>query len=267
MGSTRQLQPRSRDRAVPPPPALKCASFTTGSPGKSRPVLFIDFSTTSFCSFQIFYQENATCPESEMNSECCFYKELLPSPVPTPAALPEHSPGHTWLAPVYPPLPPAWGASTTTTTPHWARPAQGGCRFSESVPRRHRGWRWGRGGWGRAAPAPCSEPGPRPLDPQPWEPTGSGPYFSSPLPHPVLLAHPLPPTPTPLTLVWTPALDPLPSLGLLCPTFCLQVYALTPPLQVACAAPHWKPCAQVGQWRGTWVTNPQTKAPAGLASC
>ena len=43
MGSTRSFSPGSCDPAVPPPPALKCASFTTGSPGKSRPVLFINF--------------------------------------------------------------------------------------------------------------------------------------------------------------------------------------------------------------------------------
>ena len=85
--------------------------LTTGFPGKSRPVLFIDFSTTSFCSFQIFYHENATLPKSEMNSEGCFYKALPPSLVPSPPALPEHSPGHTWPGPVYPPFPSAWGAS------------------------------------------------------------------------------------------------------------------------------------------------------------
>lgn len=192
--------------------------LTTGFPGKSCPVLFIDFSTTSFSSFQIFYHENATLPKSEMNSECCFYKALPPFPVPTPPALPEHSPGHTWLAPVYPHFPSAWGAST----PEASLGSEVGA------------WSGGQG----------VEPGPRRTDPQPWGPHGVGIPFVFPTPPPCAAG------PTPHTLVWTPTLDPLPNLGALCLTFCLQMCALTLPLPAACAAPRM-PCAHVWRWRGT----------------
>lgn len=84
-------------------------------------------------------------------------------------------------------------------------------------------------------PALSQAPGPR--TPSPGGPTGSGSHFSSPLPHSVLLARPSPQRLTPCTLVWTPTPDPLPSLGALCLTFCLQMRALTSPLPAACAAP------------------------------
>lgn len=65
------------------------------------PCTFFDFSA-SFCSFQIFYSEHPMLPESEMNSECCFYNLPRSFPRPNSPARPNHSPGHAWLAPVCP---------------------------------------------------------------------------------------------------------------------------------------------------------------------
>lgn len=184
------------------------------------PCTFFDFSA-SFCSFQIFYSEHPMLPESEMNSECCFYNLPRSFPRPNSPARPNHSPGHAWLAPVCP------HATSSPSLGSLSREDRV-CLYPRGQASRGQGWRvpprvllvvtgvvGGAGGvrfrqhdgpevtytaGAGQHPPPCAEPGPRTMAPHPVDS------------HPIHLPAPRAAGPHPGTpgtpQVWAPTLDP-----------------------------------------------------------